>query len=428
MTKSSIEPFGNGAPWSEPAWYNALESPYYNDSHRRLRKFVRDYVEENILPFEEEWEEAGGVPPEETVKYARAGFTFQDMPREYRGDLPLPAGIPDEEWDIFHFMVMSDELCRVNVGVSSGLSGGSIIGAPPIVRFGTEEQKRKWLPGIFTGEVRHCLGVTEPTGGSDVANLKTIATKTADGKYYIVNGHKKWITSCMHATHMTTAVRTGGPGSKGVSVLVIPTDAPGFRRRIIKNSGVEASLSTWVDLENVKVPVENLIGVENNGFPTLMSNFNKERFLMAIGMNRRARTCLAVALDYAHNRITFGKPLITHQIIKHKFATMARYIESHWALLEQIAYHIKIHGFVDELASRIALSKVHAGRILEMSNREAQQVMGGAGYQRGGVGTQVEQISRDLRMLVVGGGSEEIIADLAVRQELANAAKKGVKL
>jgi alkylation response protein AidB-like acyl-CoA dehydrogenase len=157
-------------------------------------------------------------------------------------------------------------------------------------------------------------------------------------------------------------------------------------------------------------------------------DFNKERFLMAIGMNRRARTCLSVALEYAHDRHTFGRPLIANQIISSKFATMARYIESHWAWIEQIAYHIKIRGWTDELASRIALLKVHGGRILELANREAQQVLGGAGYQQGGVGGAVEQISRDLRMLVVGGGSEEIISDLALRQELGLAKKRGSNL
>jgi alkylation response protein AidB-like acyl-CoA dehydrogenase len=160
----------------------------------------------------------------------------------------------------------------------------------------------------------------------------------------------------------------------------------------------------------------------------IISDFNKERLLMAIGMNRRARNCLSVALDYAHDRHTFGQPLIAHQIMRHKFSTMARYIESHYAWIEQLAYHVKVRGWTDELASRIALAKIHGGRLLELSNREAQQVLGGAGYQKGGVGGVIEQTSRDLRMLVVGGGSEEILADLAVRQELAVCRKRGCNL
>jgi alkylation response protein AidB-like acyl-CoA dehydrogenase len=149
---------------------------------------------------------------------------------------------------------------------------------------------------------------------------------------------------------------------------------------------------------------------------------------MAVGVNRKARTCLNVALQYAHDRETFGAPLISNQIIREKFATMARGIESNYAWLEQIAYHVQVNGWGNELASRIALAKVNGTRLLELACREAQQVLGGAGYQRGGVGWQVEQISRDLRMYCVGGGSEEIIADLAVREELKFARTLGSKL
>ena len=196
--------------------------------------------------------------------------------------------------------------------------------------------------------------------------------------------------------------------------------------------------------ENVKVPVENLLGTEDKGFKVLMGSelsiikpgrltqyfldFNKERFMMAVGANRKARMCLAAALSYAQDRYTFGKALFDNQIIRHKLAYIAKDIEAHWAWLEQIAYHVKISGWTDDIASRMALAKVFAGGLLERANREAQQVFGGAGYQKGGVGGEVEQISRDLRIMVVGGGSEEIIADMAVRQELALAKRKSHKL
>lgn len=230
---------------------------------------------------------------------------------------------------------------------------------------------------------------------------------------------------------MTTAVRTGGEGMKGISVLVIPISSKGFSWRRIPNSGQKAGGACLVELDEVLVPVENLIGKENEGFRIIMTNFNRERFIMSIGCNRKARTCLSTSLAYAHTRHTFGKPLISNQIITHKIATLARYVESHWAWLEQLAYHIQnspLKWQDPEIAGQIALSKVHGGRILEMANREAQQVLGGAGYQRGGPGASIEQMSRDLRMMVVGGGSEEVIADLAVRQETAIAKKRGWKL
>jgi alkylation response protein AidB-like acyl-CoA dehydrogenase len=205
------------------------------------------------------------------------------------------------------------------------------------------------------------------------------------------------------ATHMTTAVRTGGPGAGGISMLVIPTDSKGLTHRRIPNSGQNAGGASFVELDDVYVPVENLLGKENQGFRVIMTNFNKERFIMAIACNRKARTCLALSFDYANKRHTFGKPLISNQIISHKLATMGRYVESHWAWLEQLAYHIQQspHAWQDpEIAGQIALSKVHGGRILEMANREAQQIFGGAGYQKGGPGAVIEQMSRDLRMMV----------------------------
>lgn len=159
-------------------------------------------------------------------------------------------------------------------------------------------------------------------------------------------------------------------------------------------------------------------------------DFNRERLMMVVMMNGQARACLEDAWAYATDRQTFGKPLISHQIIRHKLATLARYIESHWAWIEQIAYHANVTGGAmgADLASRIALAKVHGGRLLELANREAQQIFGGAGYQRNGVGARVEQISRDLRVNIVGGGSEEVITDLAIRQETASSGKRGWKL
>ncbi|UPK90500.1 hypothetical protein LCI18_001435 [Fusarium solani-melongenae] len=432
-----MEPFGNPAPFAEPAWYNCLASPYYKESHRRVREYVRNYLDEHIAPYAEEWEEQGHVPDDTKRGYAQAGLAFQEMPAEYSGGVQLPGGVPADEWDIFHLVVLNYEVGKLGyAGVTAGLSGGTSIGLPPIIHHGTEEQKRRWLPGIFSGETSFCLGATEPTGempvgvlmgkielivlgGSDLANLKTTAKKTDDGRAYVVNGHKKWITGAIRATHMTTAVRTGGPGIEGVSVLVIPLNSPGVTLRKINNSGWNSAESTWVTLENVVVSADHLIGQENAGFRYLMTNFNRERLMMAVMMNGQARACLEDAWAYAIDRQTFGKPLFSHQIIRHKLATLARYIESHWAWIEQIAYHANVTNTIGtDLASRIALAKVHGGRLLELANREAQQIFGGAGYQRNGVGARVEQISRDLR----------VITDLAIRQETASSGKRGWKL
>jgi alkylation response protein AidB-like acyl-CoA dehydrogenase len=428
----ALEPYGNPAPFAEPAWYNALASPYYNDSHRRVRDHVRRYLEEHIVPHLEEWEEAGHVPDEARRHYARSGMAFQGVPPEHTGGVGLPGGVAYEDWDMFHTLIKTHETSRIGyAGVTVGLSGGTAIGLPPVLHHGTKEQKQKWLPGIFSGDISFCLGATEPSGGSDLANLKTTARKTDDGQHYIVNGHKKWITGAIRATYMTTAVRTGGPGMGGVSMLVIPLDSPGVTRRKIKNSGWNAADSTWVTLEDVRVPADHLIGKENAGFQYLMTNFNNERFMLAVGMNSQARICLEDAWSYALDRHAFGRPLFSHQVIRHKLASLARQVESHWAWLEQIAYHAKVATggrMGADLAARVALAKVQGGRVLELAAREAQQIFGGLGYQRGGVGGRVEQVSRDLRVNIVGGGSEEIITDLAVRQEMGVAKQRESKM
>ncbi|KAF2436747.1 acyl-CoA dehydrogenase-like protein [Tothia fuscella] len=426
------KPISELAPWAEPA-FNYISSPYYNDSHRRLRDSVRAYIDDRIFPHALEWEDKGEAPRDEALKWARSGFSFTDVPSQYRpDDIPNPAGIPVEELDAFHMLILTDQTSRVAAGgVFTSLGGASIIGIPPVIHRGTEKQKRKWLPGLFNWETSFCLGITEPGAGSDVAQIETTAVKSDDGQFYTVNGYKKWITGAPWATHMTTAVRTRGPGMGGISVLVIPTNSPGFSSRRIPNSGQKAGGASLIELDNVRVPASNLIGTENQGFKVIMRNFNRERFVMAVGCNRLARECLTEAFTYANKRHTFGKPLISNQIIRHKIATLARGVEAHWAWLEQIAYHVD-HSpekwESQEVAGRIALSKVTGGKLLEKAAREAQQILGGAGYSKEGQGARVEQISRDLRMMVVGGGSEEILADLAVRQEVMNSKNRGWKL
>ncbi|KAM0809306.1 putative Acyl-CoA dehydrogenase apdG [Seiridium cardinale] len=419
-------------PWAEPAWHSALESPYYNESHRKLQAHVRKYIDHKILPHALEWEAQGDCPDSAKQDYAEAGFGLLEVPQEYRPtQSKAVAGIPVDQLDAFHNLILVDESARIDGGVGTALSGANVIGVPPIINHGTEEQKQKWLPGLFTRQTIFCLGITEPSGGSDVGNIKTIARKSSDGRYYAVTGTKKWITGAQWATHMTTAVRTGGAGISGISLLVIPLTSPGISVEKIHNSGNNAGGASWVRMVDVQVPAENLLGRENSGFKYIMTNFNKERFVLAVSCNRKARTCLGTALAYAHERETFGKPLVSHQIIRHKIITLAREVEAHWAWLEQIAYHVQLHGWQsDTIAGRIALVKVSGGRILELAAREAQQIMGGVAYQRNGPGGGgvVEQITRDLRMMVVGGGSEEILGDLAFREEVKQARKREAKL
>jgi alkylation response protein AidB-like acyl-CoA dehydrogenase len=243
---------------------------------------------------------------------------------------------------------------------------------------------------------------------------------------YVVNGQKKWITNGHFADYCTAAVRTGGPGRGGVSALIIPLKATGVKCSKLENSGVNASGSTFIEFDDVEVPISNRLGPENQGFDIVMSNFNHERLWLACTSLRMARVCVEDAYSHALRRETFGKPLISNQVILGKFASFARDIEPMHAYMESIVYLIEQDR--KNRASRqgreglsvggmIAVLKTGAGRVLERVNRDAQQILGGAGYSRTGKGARIEQISRDVRVMVVGGGSDEILSELAVKLE-----------
>jgi alkylation response protein AidB-like acyl-CoA dehydrogenase len=236
------------APFADPLLPQLpLPSPFTTPKHLRLRAFVRNYVDTHLAPQAQEWETAGLVPPSVYQTHCSQGFSIVHpiTKPEYAGGVSLPAGIPYEEWDVYCSVIVGDEFSRLGwCGVTWGLGGGNGIGCPPIARFGTEEQKKRWLPGVAQGKIRFCLGITEPEGGSDVANIQTTAERrrNKDGEeVYVVNGAKKWITNGLWADYCTTAVRTGGKSHGGISLLVVPLSAKGVRRTRIENQGVHAS-------------------------------------------------------------------------------------------------------------------------------------------------------------------------------------------
>ncbi|KEF55457.1 acyl-CoA dehydrogenase [Exophiala aquamarina CBS 119918] len=411
------------APFSEPLLpqLDLPVNPYYTEKHHRLRAFVRNYIDTEIAPYAQDWEIAGQVPESVRLRHCQLGFaiTHPVMDPADTGGIQQPAGIPFDEWDVWCGVIVSDEFNRLGwCGPMWGLGGGNGIGCPPISRFGTKEQRHKWLPKVARGEYRFCLGITEPDGGSDVANIKTTAERV--GNVYRVNGSKKWITNGIWCDFCTTAVRTGGPSHGGISLLVIPLKAKGVTTRRIDNQGVHASGSTFISFEDVEVPVENLIGKENYGFQLIMSNFNPERLALATAALRLARVCASDAYNYACERETFGKRLIDHAPIKTKIASFGLLIEPAHAFLEQLCFIIetsRVTGKEVNVGGMTALLKVMSTRCLEHVCREARQIMGGAGYTKTGKGARIEQISRDVGVHVIGGGSEEIMVDLAVRQE-----------
>ena len=346
------------------------------------------------------WEAEGELPRALHVAAAQAGILGLGYPEEYGGH--------SHGFDLFHGLTQTEELCRVGAG---GLGASLMthgIGLPPILALGSAELKQRIAPGVLAGEILIALGITEPSGGSDVANLKTRAE--AKGDHYVVNGSKTFITTGMRADYLTAAVRTGGAGAGGVSLLLIPMDAAGVSRTRLDKMGWRCSDTATIHFDDVAVPRENLIGTENAGFIGIMRNFNRERLGMAMGCCGFARVCLDEAVNWAQQRETFGKALVRHQSIRIKLADMARQIAATQAWVDLCAWQVQ--NGCDQPAD-FALLKVQATQMLERVARDAAQVLGGASYI---TGSKVERIYREVRVNAIGGGSEEIMLDLAGRQ------------
>ncbi|MDQ3010160.1 MAG: acyl-CoA dehydrogenase family protein [Acidobacteriota bacterium] len=377
---------------------------YYTPEHEQFRATMRAFVAREIAPYANEWDEAEEFPRGLYLKAAEIGLLGLGYPEEYGG---TPA-------DVFYSLVASDELARAGSGgVSASLLSHSIA-APPILAAGSREMKARVLPPVLAGEKIAALAITEPSGGSDVASLKTTAIR--DGDHYVVNGEKTFITSGIRADYFTVAVRTNptDKGAGGVSLLLIERDTPGFVRTPLKKMGWWASDTAHLYFANARVPTANLIGEENQGFRIIMRNFNSERLGMAAGACGFAKVCFEDALDWARNRKTFGQPLIERQVIRHKLVDMAMKIEATRALLEDLAWRVEQGaGDANLLVAQTCMLKNQATQTMQFCADQAVQILGGMGYMRG---ERVERIYREVKVNMIGGGAEEIMKDLAARQ------------
>ncbi|KAB8337255.1 hypothetical protein FH972_021557 [Carpinus fangiana] len=429
-----LDQYGDMIPFADPSWYQTFPSPHFNQSHADLREEVRDWVEEKIMPYIDEWEEAKRIPEEIYKEVGQKGWLAGLMGAEYPRHLVSNTvkSVPPEKWNQFHELIITDELARVGSGgFVWNVLGGFGIGCPPVLKYGKKELVDRIMPGILNGDKRICLAITEPDAGSDVANLTCEAKLSEDGKHYIVNGEKKWITNGIWADYFTTAVRTGEGGMNGISVLLIERSAGGVETKRMDCQGVWSSGTTFVSFDDVKVPVENLIGKENKGFRVIMTNFNHERIGIIIQATRFSRVCYEESVKYASKRETFGKKLIEHPVIRLKLAEMARQIEATYAWLEQVIYqasHMDETEAMLKLGGPIAGLKAQSTRVFEFCAREASQIFGGISYTRGGRGAKIERLYRDVRAYAIPGGSEEIMLDLSMRQSMRVHKILGMKL
>ncbi|KAL5332477.1 acyl-CoA dehydrogenase/oxidase [Aspergillus crustosus] len=421
MTEISTVPF------AEPPYLRGLPSPYYTENHRRFQKAAREFIYENLLKHAMEWEKEGTVPEHVFGDFCRANMLLPNLPA------PLPVewlkrlgihdilGVKVEEWDYLHTGIYTDELARSGLsGPSGSLNAGFAFGIPPVIKYGSKQLQEKFLPDLLTGRKRTCIAITEPDAGSDVANITTTATKSEDGKYYIVNGNKKWITNGIWSDYSTMAVRTGGPGPGGLSLLVVPLKGyPGVAMQRLKVSGQISGGTTYIELDDVKVPVENLIGREGEGMKLVMNNFNHERLTIAVGVTRQARVALSTAFAYTLKREAFGKKLIDQPVVRHRLAKAGAELETMWAFVEQLLYQLA--NLPKEEADRqlggiTALAKAKGAMVLNECAQTAVLLFGGAGFTKQGQGELAEAILRDVPGARIPGGSEDVLLDLAVRQ------------
>nr|POE77786.1 acyl-coa dehydrogenase apdg [Quercus suber] len=431
----AMESFGDLVPYADPSWYQGYHTPYFNETHAALRDEVRQWMEDEIIPNVTEWDEAKKVPDSVYKSMGEKGYLggligLHPFPLQYGNN--RVKSVPPEKWDLFHEMLLTDELSRSGSGgFVWNVIGGYGIGAPPLFKHGKKALVDRLGPGLLKGDKRICLAITEPDAGSDVANLTCEAKLTEDGKHYIVNGEKKWITNGIWSDYFTTAVRTGGEGMNGVSVLLIERESGGVSTRRMDCQGVWSSGTTYVTFEDVKVPVENLIGKENQGFKVIMTNFNHERVGIIIQCLRFSRVCYEESVKYAHKRRTFGQKLINHPVIRLKLAHMARQIEASYSWLETLIYQcqkMSDYEAMMKLGGAIAGLKAQSTTTFEFCAREASQIFGGLSYSRGGQGAKVERLYRDVRAYAIPGGSEEIMLDLSIRQALKVHQVLGMKL
>ncbi|MGE3599141.1 MAG: acyl-CoA dehydrogenase family protein [Dehalococcoidia bacterium] len=366
-----------------------------------FREQVRRFVERELAPYVDEWEEAGKLPREIYLQAGELGILGLGYPAEYGG---VPASLAMRS-------VAIQEIARTGSGGLFVCLYTHSIFVAPVLALGTEEQKLSLVPPVLAGEKIGACGVTEPQGGSDVAGMSTRAV--LDGDDYVIDGEKTFISNGVRADYYVVAARTGGPGAGGISLIFVDRNASGFTRTPLKKMGWWMSDTATLHFSGVRVPKSNRIGQEGQGFRTTMENFNAERLLMADEAASYSETCYAEALDWARQRRTFGKFLVEHQVIRHKLVDMKTRITSTRNWVESAIAKWDRGRRDDEFVAELCMLKNHAGQTMQWCADQAVQILGGMGFMRG---AKSERIYRDAKAIMIGGGTEEILKELAARK------------
>jgi alkylation response protein AidB-like acyl-CoA dehydrogenase/predicted heme/steroid binding protein len=413
-------------PYAEPTWLSTgYYSPYFKDSHRALQQAMRVLVDEVILP-DARAREDDGKRPTQSVFDKMGELELHAMrlgPGKHLKGRTLMGGIvKPEEFDYFHELVITQELTRIGVrGYGDGLLGGMVIGLPPVMNFGSPELKARVMPEVLSGKKFICLAISEAFAGSDVMGLQTTAVKTEDGKHWIVNGTKKWITNGTFADYFTVGCRT----EDGFTVILVER-GEGVETKSIKTSYSPTAGTAYITFDNVKVPVENTLGQEGGGVFVMLSNFNHERWVMCCSSARSQRLIVEECMKWTSQRKAFGRPLHSQAVIRAKLADMIARTESVQSWLENVTFQMCNMSYkqqADKLAGQIAFLKMYSTRCAQQTAADAVQMFGGRGITKTGMGANIEHYHRTVPFDALLGGAEDVLGDLGVRQAMRSMPK-----
>jgi acyl-CoA dehydrogenase len=369
-----------------------------------MAETVRRFASQEIAPHVGAWDEAGEFPRALYLRAAQLGLLAVGYPQAY-GGVPASYAMRVALWTA---------LCRY--GTSGGVLASLFshnIGLPPVVNHGSAQLKQAVIPAVLQGQKIAALAITEPGGGSDVAALRTTAVR--DGDDYLINGEKVFITSGMRADWITVAVRTApdNKGASGISLMLVPGDSAGLSRTVLQKMGWWCSDTAHLRFDGVRVSARNLLGQEGSGFKAIMSNFNGERLGMSAGALGFSQACYDEALAWAQSRKTFGTPLVGHQVIRHKLMDMQMRIQATAAWVDAVAAPADAGHEDGQWVAQVCLLKNQATQTMQFCADTAVQILGGMGFMRG---TVSERIYREVKVMMIGGGAEEIMKELAARQ------------
>jgi citronellyl-CoA dehydrogenase len=371
--------------------------PLFTPEHEEFRRSARRVVESELAPHAAEWEQEGHFPDWVFKRMGDLGFLGVRYPTEYGGQ--------GGDWG--HAIALAEELARCGSGgVGMALAVQSEMATPPILRFGTEEQKRRYLVPAIKGEKIACLGISEPNAGSDVANIETAARPDGDG--FVINGRKTFITNGVRADFCVLVTRTDkGAGHEGFSLFLVDRDLPGFSvSRELEKLGMRSSDTAELVLDDVRVPREALLGAEGRGFVEIMWELQGERLIGAAGSVAGAWLVFEKTLEYAKQRQAFGRPIGRFQVNRHKFATMATELVA----ARQLVYDTALAWERGEYpVKEISMVKLYSGVVVNRVINECLQLFGGMGYS---TETGIDRAWRDARLIRIGGGTDEVLREI----------------